>query len=314
MLVIGDHAAYHDGTLGDVPEALDKLEMLIVTDVFLSPLAQRAHVVLPASTSLEKRGTYTNLERRVQPLKQVFQLKTVQSRPDYHIVADIATRMGATTFQRHGPEEVLDEVAGLVPLYAGVSYGRLLDEAVQTLRPSTDNPMPTQVQYSDRVPMGLAWPCPTADHPGTPRLYADGFQGNQARLGEVPWVPVDRHDDAEFPLLLAHGRVLAQPSHPVEVVRSGDLNRVQREEYLLLHPQDAGSLGLRDGQTARVMTRSGDRVVQGTVRVEAQALRGVVALTTLFADLAVALDASEHPDPMGHMPRLNVVPVRLESV
>ena len=314
MLVIGDHAAYSDGTLGDVAEAFDRLELLVVSDVFLSPLAHRAHVVLPASTFLEKRGTYTNMERRVQPLNQVFQLKTHLSRPDYHILGDIAARMGADGFRRHDPEAVLDEVAGLAPIYAGVSYARLLAEAVETPKPSLDNPLPTQVQYSNNIPMGLQWPCPAPGHPGTPRLFDEGWGGRKAPMGELPWIVAPRHADDRLPFLLIPGRLLAQPEQPIEVVRAGRRNEVQRDELVVVHPDDASRRGLRDGQAARIVDGTGRRIAQGTVRVWDKAHRGTAALTTLFGEMALALDSSEHPDPMNHVPRLSVVPVRVEAV
>ena len=313
MVLLGDHAAYHDGSLGDVPAALKRLELLVVSDAFASALTEEAHVVLPASTFLEKRGTYTNLERRIQPLKAVFELGTVHASPDYHTIAEIAMRMGAAGFQRHAPEEVLDEVAALVPLYGGVSYARLLDEAVPTKKPSAENPLPTQVHYSDTVPMGLQWPCPAPDHPGTPQLYEHGFEG-RAQLAALRWLPVPRYQDPGFPLLLAHGRLLAQPMYPMQVIGAGRLNEVQREEYLVVHPEDARRLGLGDGQPVKVVTQSGEQMVQGTLRLGEEAHQGVVALTTLFGEMAVALDSSEHPDSMNHVPRLRVVPVRLEPV
>jgi formate dehydrogenase alpha subunit len=312
LFIVGDHAAYHDGSLGDVSEALDKLEFLVVSDVFPSPLTEQAQVVLPAATWLEKHGTYTNIERRVQLLRRVFQLNTTDAMADYHTIAHVAAAMGSAGFEEHSPAAVLGEVAGLVDAYAGVSLKRLEDEAVETLRPSPDNPMPTQVQYSERVSMGLQWPCPSAEHSGTPLLYADGFSGGKILLGELSWLPVPRHDDTAFPFLLAHGRVLAQPTHPVEVVKSGGLNRLQREELLVIHPQDAERHGLQNGQSARVVAQDGRRVVQGSVRVWDGAHQRVLALTTLFGELATELDGSEHPDPMNHVPRLDIMPVRIE--
>ena len=313
MLVVGDHASFNDGTLGDVAGALENLEFLVVQDTFLSPAAQRAHVVLPACTFLEKQGTYTNLERRVQPLKRVFQPKSVDARPDADIICDIAHRLGASGFDYAGPDEVLDEIASLVPYYGGISYARLLKEAVTTPRPSPDNPLPTQVQYSDKVPMGLQWPCPAADHPGTPTLYASAFPSGKARLGVLSWQERPRHQDTRFPLLLAQGRVLAQPDRSMEIVRTDGLNRIERLEFLVMTQEDAERSGVREGQTVRAVTPSGPRV-QGMVRLSSSALPGVVSLTTLFGDLALALDASEHPDPMNHVPRLEVAPVRLEPI
>ena len=311
MLLLGDHASYGDGRLGDVPGALQNLEFLVVTDTFLSPVAQVADVVLPASTSLEKRGTYTNLERRVQLLKQVFQHKSVDSRPDYDILSEVARRMGAAGFGHLGPEEVLDEIEQAVPFYGGISYARLLEEVVSTLRPSPDNPLPTQLQYSDAVSMGLQWPCPSADHPGTPVLYASSFPAGKAALAPLSWPEESRRYDSQFPLLLAHGRVLAQADRSVEIVRTDGLNRLQRQEFFVMAAEDAQASGVREGQTVRAVTPSG-HAFSGMIRFSSAALLGVVSLTTLFGDLALQLDASEHPDPMGRVPLLNIVPLRLE--
>ncbi len=311
MLLMGDHASYSDGRLGDVPGALQGLEFLVVTDAFLSPVAQVADVVLPAATALEKRGTYTNLERRVQPLKRVFQLKSVDSRPDSEVLSELARRMGVGGFDHAGPEEVLDEIAQAAPIYGGISYARLLDEAVPTPRPSPDNPLPTQLQYSDVVSMGLQWPCPTAGHPGTPLLYADSFPAGKALLAPLAWRERPLSQDPRFPLLLAHGRVLAQPDRSVEIVHTDGLNRIQRQEFFVMAAVDAQASGVREGQTVRALTPSGHGFT-GIVRFSSAAHPGVVSLTTLFGDLAIQLDASEHPDPMNHVPRLDIVPLRLE--
>ena len=315
LFVVGDHAAYHDGTLGDLSDALESLDFLVVSDVFLSPLSEHADVVLPASTWLEKRGTYTSLERRVQPLKQVFQAGSTTASPDYHTIARIASHMGAAGFDNHAPEAVLAEAAGLIPAYAGISYQRLLDEAVSTPRPSTDNPMPTQVMYSEQVSMGLQWPCPASDAPGMPTLYGERL-ANAANTVRPPleWMGLERDEDAEFPFLLAHGRVLAQPTHSLEVAKGGRLNRIEREECFLISPGDAQRHGLEEGQAARMVDKAGRKAWLGTVRLWENAHIGVANLTTLFGELAVQVDGSEHPDPMNHVPRLEVVPVRIEHV
>ena len=312
MLLMGDHVHYEDGTVGDAPAALEALEFLVVTDAFLSPAAQRADVVLPAAQWAEKQGTFTNLERRVQPLARVLTNKAVDSRSDLEIICGIARRMGASGFAYDGPEQVLDEIGSAVPAYAGISYARLLSEAVRTPKPSNDNPQPTQVMYSGDMRTGLQWPCTSAGDPGTPVLYAGAFRYGKARLGALAWHPRPRQDDSRFPLLLAHGRVLAQPARPAEVVAEGGRNRIEREEELLLNPDDAARLGLAAGRRASVTTAAGSTTV-GVVRVSEAVVPGVVSLTTLFGELAVSLDGAEHPDPMNHIPRLNAQPARVEA-
>ncbi|MCE2469971.1 MAG: molybdopterin-dependent oxidoreductase [Dehalococcoidia bacterium] len=314
MLVLGDHVHYEDGTLGDTAAAFEALEFLVVSDTFLSPAAQRANVVFPAAAFSEKRGTFTNMERRVQPLRQVAVNRAVDARSDLETLQALANALGAPGFDFDGPEAVLDEIAQAVPQYAGVSYRRLIDEAVPTLKPSNDNPLPTQVLYSNAVAMGVQWPCPAPDHPGTPHLAPVG----RAQLAPAEWRPRPRHgaespesQGGRFPLLLAQGRVLAQPEREVSVHRNGGPNQVLREEELTLHPADAALAGLTDGQAVRAVTAKGAALL-GRVRIAPDALEGVASATTLFGEFATALDASEHPDPMNHAPRLAVLPARIE--
>ena len=311
MLLLGDHVHLEDGTLGDTAAAFERLDFLAVSDAFLSDAARRADVVFPALTFAEKTGTYTNMERRVQPLRSVVAGKAGEARSDLELLQALARGLGAGGFDHAGPEDVLDEVARIIPEYAGVSYRRLLDEAVETLKPSNDNPLPTQVLYSNRVAMGLQWPCASASDPGTPHLYAGGFPGGRARLAALEWRERPQHDDERFPLLLAHGRVLAQHAAAMDVEERGGINHVSRTESLIVHPDDARALGLSEGQAARAVTSAG-KAVAGVVRLSDDALRGVVSLTTLFGELATALDASEHPDPMNHVPRLEAAPARIE--
>ena len=314
LMVLGDHPRYHDGSLGDVAEAFSRLEFLVVSDAFRTDLADHADVVLPARTWLEKRGTYTSLERRVQPLRQVFDLHTATAAPWDETIGAIAERMGRPVALAGAPEAVLDEAARLIPTYGGISYQRLLDEAVETARPSPELPMPTQVMYSERVAHGLQWPCPGPGHPGSALLFADGFAQGRVHLAPLEWMPVDRRREPGLPLLLAHGRVLAQPTHPVEVVRGGRLNRMQRDEQVLLHPADATAASVEDGQRIRVVAGGGRVVAEGLARLGTEAHQGVANVTTLFGELAVDLAGSEHVEPMHHVPRLDVVPIRVERV
>ena len=312
MLLLGDHVHYEDGTLGDVPAALDGLRFLVVTDGFLSPIARHADVVLPASQWAEKTGTFTNIERRVQLLSHVLTNKSVRARSDLDTLCALAERMGVAGFEYEGPDQVLDEIAQAVPLYAGISAERLRAQVISVPKPSNDNPQPTQVMYSGEVRTGIQWPCATGSDPGTPDLYANGFRDAKAHLGALTWRARPAHDDERFPLLLAHGRVLAQPGRPAKVAASGGRNRIERDEELVLSAADAEHLGLADGQRAVAAAADGTSR-RGVVRVSDDALPGVVSLTTLFGELAIAVDSSEHPDPTNHIPRLNAQPVRIEA-
>ena len=319
MLLLGDHVHYEDGTFGDVTSALDRLEFLVVTDAFLSEAAQRADVVFPAAQWAEKLGTYTNLERRVQPLVPVVEPKSSAVKSDLEIIGAIAMTMGARGFSYTGPRQVLEEISSVVPFYAGISYDRLMAEAVPTPKPGNDNPQPTQVLYSDAVRHGIQWPCTSADEPGTPFLYGAVFRYGKAALGVLygeeeqgvrVW-PGRPAADEQFPLRLAHGRVLAQLSRPAEVEIVNGQNRIGRIEELHIHPDDAANAGVESGQPVVATTESG-REVHGVVCLSEAVLPGVVSLTTLFGELMTQVQASERPDAMNYLPRLNSVPVRLD--
>ena len=324
MLLMGDHVHYEDGTMGDVASALDALDFLVVTTAFATPQSERAHVVFPAAQWAEKQGTYTNLERRVQALRGVVSNRAVDSRSDLQIIASVATAMGARGFDHEGHEEVLDEIASVVPMYAGISYSRLLSEAIDPPKPPNGGPQPTQVMYSDHVLTGLQWPCEAAKDPtvfvegvsvslenqGTVILYAQQFRYGKARLGELGWHGRPAAVDG-FPLVLTEGRVLAQPGHAAQVASDGTRNRVGRDEQIVLHPSDAERLGLQEGSRA-IVTASNGRSLAGIVHTTEAVQAGVVSVTTLFGDLATEVDAAEHPDPMNHLPRLNAVPAKVE--
>jgi predicted molibdopterin-dependent oxidoreductase YjgC len=220
--------------------------------------------------------------------------------------------MGAPGFSLRTPREVFEEIGRAVPAYAGISHARLLEDGVPTLKPSNDNPQPTQVMYSDVVLPGIQWPCSSGEDGGTPVLFANGFPNGKAKLGELTWLTRPGPEDDEFPMMLAHGRVLAQSARPGGIVTEDGRNRIERREELVLNPEDASGLDLKDGQQAVAQTADG-RSIEGIVRISAETNQGVVSLTTLFGELATSLDAADRPDPMNHIPRLNAVAVRVAA-
>ncbi len=309
MVVLGDHTHYEDGGLGDALPALGNLDFLVVSDAFLSPAAELASVVFPAETWAEKRGTYTSIERRVQPLRRAVKNRRVDARSDLEIIAGLARAMGSDGFGCESPEETLEEIGRAVPEYAGISHERLLRERVEVATLPEDAPQPTQMLYTGNVAAGIQWPCPDGGSAGTPQLYAGGFRHGRARLQPAAWHPRPSLE-GEFGLMLAHGRTLLQPGRKSEIAAVGKRNRIVREEELVLHPSDAAAAGLSAGQRVVAVTERGAEH-RGVVAVSDAVPTGVVSLTTLFGELAVAVDSSERPDPMNHIARLNAVPVRI---
>ena len=317
MVIIGDGAdlvaggqsswSDSDGSEEDVLAVLDSLDLLVVQDHFLSPLAKRAHVVLPRVTFAEKEGTYTNLERRIQALRPALVVKNSQARPEWWTICQVARRMGAGGFDFGSPWEILDEIASLVPIYGGVSKSNLEAVAVLVARPDPSNPLPIQLLYSDKERPGLQWPCPAEGHKGTPVLYADGFssaiKGGRARLTTPEFKSAPRPGNQH--LLYVPGRVLLQSDREMELIE-GRLTGMSREELVELGPDDAGALGIANGDLVEVATSR--HSFQGRVVVREGAHSGTVSSTGLFGQLAVALNSSEEPDPMSKVSRLTITP------
>ena len=315
MFIVGDVPNLTSGGLSgwsdtddseeDLLAILENLDFLVVQDHFLSPAAQRAHVVLPRSSFAEKEGTYTNLERRIQRLQPVITPKNSEARAEWWTVCQIARRMNATGFEFTRPAEVMDEIAGLVPLYGGVSHRRLEAEAILVARPDPANPLPIQLLYSDKEHRGLQWPCPTEGHIGTPVLYANGFPKGQARLMAPDFKAAILPTREDYPFLYVPGRVLLQSEREMEVV-SGRVNRIKRDELVELSPEDAESLVVENGDPVEVRTPR--HRFLGKAAIREGALRGVVSSTGLFGQLAVELELSEEPDPMSGLAGLVITP------
>ena len=306
-IVIGNSPNFTNGRLGEAVEALAGLDMLVVQDTFLTTLAQRADVVLPRVTFAEKNGTYTNLERRVQRVKPALD-RNDGARPESWVLGQLGLRLKPDAFPAMTPSEVMDEIALVAPIYSGISHRRLESEGSLVLRTQLESPQPTQVLYSSRQHRGLQWPCPAADHRGTPTLYSEGFGDRKAIPFSPPFYATAQEPPQEFPLWYAPGRVLLQQHREMEVVR-GKRNRINREEWVEVNPEDAAKLGLAEGD--KVMIETGAVWVPGVARIDPRIPRGLVGATGLFGQLAIDMQASEEFDPASMLNGLDVRPARL---
>tara|TARA_B100000029_G_scaffold482467_1_gene532531 strand:+ start:131 stop:2983 length:2853 start_codon:yes stop_codon:yes gene_type:complete len=311
MILLGNHVHLEDGGLGDVPSALRNLEFLVVAEAFESSITEFADVVLPAEVWAEKTGTYTNLERRIQPVRRVIKNKKSDAWSYFSIICAIAEKLGIPGFTYAMPKHVLDEIAQLIPEYSGVSHEKILSTKQIFPQISTNDPQPTQVMYSGEVITGLQWPCAKEDSSGSSILYMDGkFRYGKAQLYPAVWHSKPQITK-DFPFMLAHGRVLIQPGHKPEVkIGAKGNNLIERKEQLQLNPVDGIELKLKDGQNATVETSNG-LTKHGLVTFSESVPMGVISLTTLFGELAVEVDSSLEPDPMNHIKRLNAVPSKI---
>ena len=213
------------------------MECVIVHDLFLNETAAYAHVFLPGSTFLEKNGTFTNAERRIQPVRKV--MEPANGYEDWQVTQLLANAMGAGWSYGH-PSEILDEIARLTPSFAGVSWDML-----------------------ERVG-SVQWPVNDAFPDGSPVMHADGFVRGKGRFVVTDYVPTDEKTGPRFPLLLTTGRILSQYNVGAQTRRTA--NTVWHEEDLLeMHPVDAENRGLKDGDFARLASRTGETTLRVTV-------------------------------------------------
>ncbi len=281
-IVMSDGMNPEAGPLGDVPAALRNLDFLAVSAVFDDEVTAAADVALPAATYTEQTGTVTNLERRVQLIRAAWEPKN-EERPGWRTFASLAQRMEAPGFDFNSAGEVFEELKTVAPGYAGLSHERLQAGGIQT-------------------------PCPSEDLPGTPTIFSPALD-EEARLALLN--PAFDDDPAKWDdLLLAPGRVLNQPARPVGVVRRGDMNYLQREVVVEVHPDDAKAMSLAEGDPIAAVDGRGDAVASGVAAINSPQ-SGLISVTTLFGDVASEMQDTDRPDPSPRIPGLPLRAVRL---
>ncbi len=283
MYIMGENPAMSDADANHVRAALADIEFLLVQDIFLTETAELADIVLPASSFAEKRGCVTNTERRVQRMNEA--LAPLQgTRPDWSIVCELAARMGRP-MQYASPDDVLDEIADLAPIYGGIRPSRL-DAS------------------------GLQWPCPDEDHPGTPYLHKGEFVRGRGKFHAVeyraPYEPVD--DD--YPLVLTTGRSLYHYD-TVMTRKSPGLDDLCPEATLEINPVDAAALSLTDEDYARVSSRRGEILARAEVTETTPV--GTVYTTFHFREAAANLLTTAAYDPVTKTSEYKVCAVRVEA-
>jgi formate dehydrogenase alpha subunit len=236
--VMGEDPALSEPDQALVIESLKKLEFLVVQEIFLSETAKLADVVLPATCFAEKDGTFTNTERRVQRVRKAVD-PPGEARPDWQILCDVSTAMGHP-MQYGDTSEIFDEMTSLTPSMAGISYDRIED-------------------------VGLQWPCPTRDHPGTVFLHEGRFARGRGLFHAITFRPPAELPDEEYPFVLSTGRTLYHYNIGNMTRKSAEISQKEGESFVEIHPDDAVRLGVSPDGLARVSTRRGFVVVRARV-------------------------------------------------
>jgi len=306
-LLLGGKTNHWEEEFGESDEVLKKLDFLVVHDTFLGSVGKFADVVLPATTFAEEDGTYTNLERRIQILTKSIVSKKGNAQPAWSFISHLANEMNIPGFDYAHSSQIFEEIASVIPFYAGISHKRLIDESVVTLRPDPINPQPTQMLYSDRVSQGLQWPCFDLDDEGSIRLYQSGFPDHKALLFPLVLKLSPKPTNKEYPFLFIPGRVLAQWERDVEVIRIDGVNHIQREELLEVNPIDALDLTLNQGDPVEINGKGWH--MSAAVFITERSYPGSVSMTTLFGEVATKahLDTAKNA-------RLDIHGLYIESV
>jgi len=243
MYIFGEDVAQTDPDTAHVIEALQSLDFLVCQDIFENETTRYADVILPASSFLEKTGTFTNAERRIQYVQPAID-PPGEAKTDFEILTMVSRALGHE-MGFHTPAEVMDEIAELTPHFAGVSYERLGRG-------------------------GLQWPV-ASDGSDTPILYRERFElpGGRGRFAALPYKEPGDVADREFPLILVTGRRLEHYNAGTMTRRTANLKLLDHD-WLDIHPDDAGRLGIADGERVRVRSRVGQVEIKArlTRRIE----------------------------------------------
>ena len=285
LYITGENPMMTDPDLKKVRHSLTSLEFLVVQDIFLTETAALADVVLPASSFAEKDGTFTNTERRVQRVRKAIE-PIGDSKPDWVIFSELMARLGRPQ-SYPSPADIMAEIAGLVPEYAGITYERL-DE------------------------VGIQWPCYSADHPGTPILHQDKIE-----RGKGLFVTVDNISSAElanydYPFIMTTGRNLYQYHAMSMSGKVDELNKKASESYIEINTATVERLGLKDGDQVKVTSRRGSLIT--TVKATDRIAEEVMFMPMHFADAKVNYLTNTVTDKMAKIPELKVAAVRVEKV
>ena len=286
MLIDGENTVVSDPDKNHCEHALKSLDHLVVVDIFLTETAELADVVFPATAWGETDGVQTNTERRVQRLRQAVP-PAGESKPDWWIVSQIAQRMGTPGFEYQSAKEVFNELCSVSPIYAGLDWDRIENGEYQ-------------------------WPVPERDHPGTPRLHEKEFKNGRGIFTVINYRDPAEVISDEFPLWLTTGRRLEAYHTRTQTGRSAGIEYLLPEEYLEVHPDDAASLGLTEGDSAKLSSARGE--IEITIRVTDRSPQGTVFTSFSFANVPVNILTGSGYDPVTHTAELKVCPVRLERI
>ena len=283
MYIMGEDPVLTDPDANHVKSSLEKLDFLVVQDIFLTETAKFADIVLPATCYAEKDGTFTNTERRVQRVRKAVEAPG-EARLDWKILCDIAKGLGAKGFDYKNEEEIFEEIRLTTPSYRGMTYERI-DKS------------------------GLQWPCPTEEHPGTTYLHKGVFPRGKGLM-----IPIEYEEPAElvcdeYPILLSTGRMLYH--YNIMTRHSKKLDDIRPYELAEMHPIDAKKMGVKEEDFVRVTSRRGSILTRVTITDKVKP--GMMFMTFHYKESPVNELTNSAYDPVTKTAEYKISAVRVEK-
>jgi formate dehydrogenase major subunit len=281
IYIQGEDILQSDPNTQHVSAGLAAMDLVIVHDLFLNETANFAHVFLPGSTFLEKNGTFTNAERRIQPVRKV--MEPANGYEDWEVTQMLANALGANWSYTH-PSEIIDEIARLTPSFAGLSWERLGELG------------------------SVQWPVNEAHPQGSPVMHVEGFASGKGKFVVTEYVPTDEKTGPRYPLLLTTGRILSQYNVGAQTRRTANV-MWHEQDLLEMHPSDAENRGLKTGDWARLASRTGETTLR--VLVTDRVAPGVVYTTFHHPATQANVVTTDYSDWATNCPEYKVTAVQV---
>jgi formate dehydrogenase major subunit len=285
MIILGENPVVSDPDSHHVEKALRGLDFLMVIDIFQTPTADLAHVVLPGATFAEKEGTFTNTERRVQMVRRAVD-PPGDAKPDWRIIQELSNRFGYP-MDYDSPRSVMEEIARLTPSYAGINFDRLQGD-------------------------GLQWPCPNNEHPGTKFLHQGRFSRGKGLFTPIEYKPAAEVPNEEYPFQLTTGRIYVHYHTGTMTRNSPSLEQEVNECFLEMNAKDAQALGMADGDMVQIESRRG--TVSTKIRLTDSINKGVVFMPFHFLESRANVLTNPILDPVAKIPEFKVCAVKIEKM
>ena len=281
IYIQGEDILQSDPDTKHVSAGLEAMECVVVQDLFLNETARFAHVFLPGSTFLEKDGTFTNAERRIQRVRKVMSPKNGYG--DWEITLLLSKALGYEMHYDH-PSQIMDEIARLTPGFANVSY-QMLDERGS-----------------------VQWPCNDKAPDGSPIMHINGFVRGKGKFIVTEYIATDEKTGPRFPLLLTTGRILSQYNVGAQTRRTAN-SMWHSEDRLEIHPHDAEQRGVRDGDWVKLASRAGETTLRA--EITDRVAPGVVYTTFHHPDTQANVITTDFSDWATNCPEYKVTAVQI---